>query len=130
MKEREPRTSSRSVADLFLILLAFLIPLDVGVRRIQPDLYVIKGWFGLARGKSPSGTTLAALLHRKEEITFVPERAPGEGPLPSVPARAAGTRRKAVPETPDVRRGKDADEKDLSTTGRLLAKKRKWRKEE
>jgi len=46
---RSPRKTSKSIVDLLLILLACLIPLDVGVRRVQLDWSVIRGWFGAGR---------------------------------------------------------------------------------
>ena len=36
VKEREPKASSRPIADLFLVVLAFLIPLDIlGRKRLE-----------------------------------------------------------------------------------------------
>ena len=82
LKDRQLRHSSRPVLDWFLILLACLIPLDVGIRRVQLDWEVIKGLLRFGRQKDESGRTLGALLRRKQEIKFAPPGEAGEKRLP------------------------------------------------
>ena len=135
MQERKPRASSRSVADIFLACLVCLIPLDVGVRRVQLDMYIIKGWLGLRRRKGASGATLSALLRRKERIKFIPEREKDTKPLTTVPLdyKPVDTERRPVPgkqKVIETEREEKKEARPASTTERLLAKKRKWKKEE
>jgi len=139
-KERRARASSKSIAHLFLILLACLIPIDVGVRRIQLDLQVIRGWLGLDRRKYASDETLSALLKRKKTIRFAPqdegERQPEvrrggrPAPLPA-PTPADGAAAKAPAAAKPEKREEPKDEgRPMTTTERLLARKRKWQDEE
>ncbi len=122
---REPKETSKSIVEWLLILLACLIPLDVGVRRVQLDWSVIRGWFVRSR-KTESTETLGALLKLKEKVRettsggtgvppvrFRPEpKRTGETPVPPPPKPAAA---EAAPE----------QESAASTTERLLAMKRK-----
>jgi Ca-activated chloride channel homolog len=64
---REPKSSSQPIFDWFLYGLAFLIPLDVGLRRVQLDWGVIKGWLGFGR-RQETTATMGALLKRKESV--------------------------------------------------------------
>jgi len=119
---REPKETSRSIVDILLILLACLIPLDVGVRRVQLDWSVVRGWFGAGR-KAESTETLGALLRRKEQVRENTEaaRTPARGVSPSAAARSgsAGAPKPKGPEaSPEA-------ETPASTTERLLAMKRK-----
>ncbi|MCA9005783.1 MAG: VWA domain-containing protein, partial [Planctomycetaceae bacterium] len=66
---RAPKMSSNPIFDWFLIALAILVPLDVGIRRIQLDWYVIKGWFRFRKEDQSSTATMGALLQRKQNIT-------------------------------------------------------------
>ncbi|WP_339728176.1 VWA domain-containing protein [uncultured Gimesia sp.] len=66
---RDPKQSSNPVFDWLLIVLAILVPLDVGIRRVQLDWYVIKGWFGFGPEKQSSTATMGALLQRKQGVT-------------------------------------------------------------
>jgi len=111
--------------DWLLILLACLVPLDVGVRRVQLDWAVICGWFR-RKSKAESTETLGALLRLKEKVrettagrptatvTSSPV-APRPSPQQTTPAKPAVTVTEPAPdpESPD------------STTERLLAMKRK-----
>lgn len=65
---REPKQSTNPIFDWFLIALAILVPLDVGVRRVQLDWYVIRGWFGFGRHQKESTETMGALLQRKQNV--------------------------------------------------------------
>ncbi len=133
VQERKPRESSSSVADWFLLLLACLVPLDVGVRRIQLDWYVIRGWLRLGRRAIPSGETLGALLRRKKEIVFVPGEKEKARRLPAAGLRLkrGEAKRKAPPREEMVPEAKPeaAAAQQPSTTERLLAIKKKWKKE-
>jgi uncharacterized membrane protein/Mg-chelatase subunit ChlD len=140
--EREIRSSSRLIAHLFLILLACLIPLDVALRRIQLDWAVVRRWFGLGR-RAESEQTFRTLLQRKKSIDFGgrepqprpqppetgPSRLPGERTAPAAVTPKTGRRPKPAPDSPDKKAG-DAAETPTTTTGRLLAKKRRWKQED
>jgi uncharacterized membrane protein len=122
--QREPKETSKSIVDLLLILLACLIPLDVGVRRVQLDWSVIRGWFGAGR-KTESTETLGALLRLKERVRETTEAGRKTVPVIAPPAPAR-------PVPPSERAGKSvvtkaAPEQETlaSTTERLLAMKRK-----
>ncbi len=87
-RDRAPRESSRPILDFFLLAIAILVPIDVGIRRIQLDAAVIRGWLGIGRKAKAEGT-LGALLQRKRAIDFLPGVSRGAStptaPLP--PAR-------------------------------------------
>ena len=119
-RERATRESSKPVFDWFLIALACLIPIDVGVRRVQLDWSVIKSWFGIGKRRE-STATMGALLERKKQIQPAvnpPQERPKPLNLPSQPATIAPkpTEPKAEPPKSDA---------PQSTTERLLARKRK-----
>ena len=123
---RTSRESSRPVADLFLILLACLIPLDVGIRRIQLDWTVLRD-FILRRKTATSGETMGALLQRKQQVqtTLQTERAERPSPV-IVPTRAAPkTAAPPPPAKPAEPTAPAAPDDPQSTTERLLARKRK-----
>lgn len=135
---REPKETSKSIVDLLLILLACLIPLDVGVRRVQLDWSVVRGWFTRTQ-KSESTETLGALLKRKAKVRETTETgsrsSPGSAPAPSVvfPAPHASDRgrdagaRPGAPGAGALPKTEAAPEAETpeSTTERLLAMKRK-----
>ena len=120
---REPKETSKSIVDWLLILLACMIPIDVGVRRVQLDWSVIRGWF-LRGKKSESTATLSALLKVKEKVRESTDAgrkpmviisspvSPRSAPLPAPDKKSAVAEAAPEPETP------------ASTTGRLLALKR------
>lgn len=121
---REARETSKSVVDWLLVALACLIPLDVGVRRVQLDWSVVRGWFGADR-KAESTATLGALLRLKEKV----RKATGAGRkgAPSIPPRGPGERApepKPAPK-PAVAEAGPEPEPTASTTERLLAMKRR-----
>ena len=127
---RATRESSRPVFDWFLIALACLIPLDVGLRRVQLDWLVIKGWFGFGR-KTASTETMGALLQRKKEVQAVITPAGRPKPV-AIPSRPAATAQPAAPPSPisplkteTKPAGPAASDTPQSTTERLLARKRK-----
>ena len=129
-KERPVRRTSRPVLDWFLILLAILIPLDVGVRRVQIDWSVVAGWF---RGKKTAqpDATLGALLERKKQIKFAGPDEPSRRPPPPPPAAPRPVAPPSGPRLPAAPSAKPAAPApaDDSTTGRLLAAKKRWKKE-
>ena len=129
---RKPRESSRPVFDWFLMLLAFLVPLDVGIRRIQLDWQVISGWFRFKRKDQPSGETLGALLQRKGRVSPALTKRAEERPMP-VASKAPHSTAKATeeaapakqPPAPAVPPAEPPQDQQLSTTERLLARKKK-----
>jgi hypothetical protein len=126
---REPKETSKSIVDLLLILLACLIPLDVGVRRVQLDWSVVRGWFGAGR-KTESTETLGALLRLKEKVRETTEAARKTTPVISPPAST-----QPRPQSEPVRKSAVAEaaseqESPASTTERLLAMKRKRQQED
>lgn len=135
VKERKPKETTRSVMDIFLLLLAIAVPLDVGFRRIQLDWQLIRGWFRLGRKVGASGETLGALLRRKKQIRFTAGEEEGPRPQPAIP-RASALRPTAAehapkrepPATKPAAAGEDAA--GLSTTARLLKMKKKWKQKE
>lgn len=119
---REARESSRPVMDWFLFLLAFLIPLDVAVRRVQLDWALIAGWFGFGRKREESGETFSALLRRKDTVTSTLRR--DTAPRKVVPTEKPAPATETPP--PEVAPGDETP--GMSTTERLLARKRKREK--
>jgi hypothetical protein len=119
--QRRPHSTDQPLTDVFLLLVACLVPLDVAVRRVQPDLALIRHWLGLHR-KVESEKTLAALLRRKRAIEFVKPADRAGAPLP--PSRPKGGPPTAPPPRPPP--PAPLPEAEERTTGRLLAKKKKW----
>lgn len=64
--ERDPRRTSRPIIDWLLILIACLIPLDVGLRRVQVDLTVVTGLF--RKKEATTDDRMSALLKRKQQV--------------------------------------------------------------
>jgi uncharacterized membrane protein len=124
VRERAPRSSSRPIFDWFLIALACLVPLDVGVRRIQLDWALIAGWFRRGKGEE-AAATLGALLKRKREIPTM--KAKGKRPRPRVGRTEVGPEEAPAEEPP---RPEAEPEDGLSTTERLLRARKKWREDE
>jgi uncharacterized membrane protein/Mg-chelatase subunit ChlD len=131
-KDRQPKRSSRPIFDWFLVILACLIPLDVGVRRVQLDWYVIKSWLGLGQ-KRGSTQTMGALLERKQAVDSQLEARRAEAPLttetlrrlakPQARGGATSTSRPPPSIAPAPQSGKEEDKS--TTTERLLKLKRK-----
>ncbi len=124
--QRTMRESSRPIFDWFLVVLACLVPLDVGLRRVQLDWTVIKSWFGFGR-KFASTETMGALLQRKKVAQSA--NTPAERPKPvAVPATSSAPAKQPPTPAPSapVESPKTATtEEPQSTTERLLARKRK-----
>lgn len=126
---REPKETSKSIVDLLLMLLACLIPFDVGIRRVQLDWSVIRSWFSKSK-KTESTETLGALLKLKEKVRQTTDtgRKSVQVSSPSTPAREAS---KAAPaQKPTGAEAAPEPEAPASTTERLLAMKRKRQQEE
>lgn len=130
--EREQTTSSRSLVDVLLWLLAILIPADVALRRVQLDWQVVREWLGAGAADAPRG--IDALKRRKEQVgAELRGRASGSSaPRPpkerSLPMGERPDRDETGPKAPPPRPGKasSADAgNDGSTMGRLLAAKRR-----
>lgn len=131
LRDRQPKRSSRQIFDWFLIALACLVPLDVAVRRVQIDWYVIKGWLGLGKRAGPSTQTMGALLERKQAVDSQIEARRAETPmvtrLPTL-SRPDSTRARPVVPTnssgaPPASKPQELDA--TTTTERLLKLKRK-----
>jgi len=126
LRERTARSSSRPIFDWFLIALACLVPLDVGVRRIQLDWALIAGWFRRRKGEQAGGT-LDALLKRKRQIPTMKSK--GTRPLPRAGRTEVGPQEPPARE-PSRPEAEPEDVEGLSTTQRLLRAREKWREEE
>ena len=124
---REPKETSKSIVDLILILLACLIPIDVGVRRVQLDWSVVRGWFGGGR-KSESTETLGALLKLKEKVRETTDSA-RKGPPVKLPPSSPRSTPQSAPKPKAAPAEAPEDEAAQSTTERLLARKRKRQQE-
>lgn len=135
---REPKQSSQPIFDWFLIALACLIPLDVGIRRVQLDWHSVKRALGFER-RGESTKTMGALLARKKDVSAQLQKRE-ESPLKQVAQTAAflrdqqAQRTKAPPSKTDAKPG-DQQKKpptttdQTSTTSRLLEMKRKRQEE-
>lgn len=75
---RVSKAASAPIVDWLLILLACLIPLDVGLRRVQIDMETIKGWLFLGRKEQPSEETFTKLLKKKEQVSGTLKEKPRE----------------------------------------------------
>jgi hypothetical protein len=130
LKERRPKETTRPIFDWFLFALTGLLLMDVGVRRIQLDWGVIRGWFG--GRKKESTVTLSTLLQRKQELATHRE---GESskplPMPVFPTRQPRTGTTPTPPRPaaPTPEAKPEESESLSTTERLLAAKKKRTKD-
>ncbi len=127
VRERESRRSSKPVFDLFLMVLACLIPLDVAVRRIQIDMDVIKRIFSLGKGKGDRPETLGALLRVKQRVSRSTEKE--ESFIPRVmkkpPVNPVLPRQKPEEPKEKMKKSPESDSQGQGTMGQLLAAKRK-----
>jgi uncharacterized membrane protein len=145
---RQSKESSRPIFDWFLLGLACLVPLDVGLRRIQLDWQVVRSWLPWSQQTGDSTVVMGTLLKRKRDVDARWAHA-GTGrqkltPASQLPHRPASTGSSDVPATESPPTAgervpvvgdpveKDPVEKDqpTSTTGRLLDLKRKREKED
>ncbi|MBX3439355.1 MAG: hypothetical protein KF861_17845, partial [Planctomycetaceae bacterium] len=130
---REPKRSTQPIFDWFLIALACLIPLDVGIRRVQLDWKVIKNWVGLGRRDQPTDT-MGTLLRRKQSLDERLDKGPKSPPwsptqaAPKYDALPTAARTRPVKPPPKPEAPKESDSQ--TTTSRLLDLKRRRKEEE
>ncbi len=131
---RQTKTTSQPVFDWFLIALCFLIPLDVGIRRIQIDWKMILASLGFGKVQATTAT-MGTLLARKQEVSSqLKGQRPPARPASTDPSVSPSFLNKASPapdrtSAPVSTRPKPSVAKqpivDTSTTSRLLDLKRK-----
>jgi len=126
---RMPKETSRPILDLLLILLACMIPIDVGIRRVQLDWSVIRGWFG-AKQKMESTETLGALLRLKEKVRETTDVGRKSAPVNFPPASSHSGAPPKPAAKPAASETAPEQETPVSTTERLLARKRKRQQED
>ncbi|MCA9039472.1 MAG: VWA domain-containing protein [Planctomycetaceae bacterium] len=133
---RESRESSQPIFDWFLLALACLVPLDVAVRRIQIDWYLVSSWFSWGSRKSESTATMGTLLDRKQQLkgTFESQREtstlqPGKSSVrkqPTTPIDLKQRAKSAAAETRQVQQkqeaAKQAAEKKKTDSDRMTSK--------
>src|SRR5262249_28208502 len=78
---RAVKRSTKPIFDWFLIALAILVPIDVGLRRVQIDWSTIKGLFLAERRKGPATATMGTLLERKQAVSSELQSRKEERPL-------------------------------------------------
>lgn len=128
---REPKQSSQPIFDWLIVALACLVPLDVAVRRVQLDWYVIKGWLGFDK-RGQTTKTMGALLARKKDVSSQLQRRE-ERPMQTQAGSAAYQRevqaaRRTSPAKPQTRKPSStprAAPGEATTTSRLLELKRR-----
>ncbi len=136
---RQTKTTSQPVFDWFLIALCFLVPLDVGIRRIQLDWKMILASLGFGKVQASTGT-MGTLLAKKLEVSSQLKGQRTETrPMSTTPTGAPAFLNKPGPaadrtSAPVSTRPKAAASKqpieDTSTTSRLLDLKRKRQQDE
>ena len=138
--DREQRRQTRPIMDWFVWTLAILLPLDVAVRRVRIDWRELMGAIS-GRGRKRSSATLESLLKLKKDVdrgldAARDPNAPGwVKPLSRKTGSAkkrvrSGSSKKKLKVDKDQSGKEDAakkDEEPTSTTGRLLARKRRWK---
>ncbi len=130
--ERQSKESSRSIIDWFLLLLACLVPLDVGLRRVHLDFSVMRSWFKRKKAEE-SGATLSALLRRKADVGASRKPSPMRGTQQD-DQPAVRKKPPAIQKTEGAPQAEKTTQDDaslpVSTTGKLLALKRKRQEQE
>jgi uncharacterized membrane protein len=134
---RDPKQSSSPIFDWFLIALAILIPLDVAIRRIQIDWYVVSSLFQRKQQAGPATATMGTLLQRKQDIgsrldaarSGVDRTAARKASRPAtpIPGTTAGS---SKAKKPAAAKSAPTPAASGSTTGKLLAMKRKRQQDE
>jgi uncharacterized membrane protein len=130
---RDPKESSNPIFDWFLIGLAILVPIDVGMRRIQIDPKAI---FAALRRKSDSGPatpTMSTLLQRKQEVTSRldtsrPNRQQTTRPIAARSRPPASAQKPATPASSP--QAAEPSHGEGTTTSKLLELKRKRQEEQ
>ena len=123
---RQVKRSTRPIFDWFLIALTILVPVDVGLRRVQLDWSTIKSLFVADRRQGPATATMGALLERKQAVLSELQQRKEEQHLPPpkpVPPVKSGPPPVAGPKPPPT--AAPPGDKPASTTARLLQLKRK-----
>lgn len=131
LSRRQPQRSSQPIFDVWLMILACLIPLDVALRRIQIDWSVIRGWFVWKRAVAAESTpTMSALLQRSQAVKSQIETR-RQAPLPPADYRDRVKDRPSTSTSPPSAAKPAAGEApadkpavDTGTTGRLKELKR------
>ena len=129
-KERKSRRSSKPIFEIFLFILAFLIPLDVGIRRVQIDFSLLMSMLKRKTGTMHESTqTLGSLLRRKKDVD---EKIAGDNiprkvsPPPVKKYTTPATPPKQEPKPETAEKDKQGEDQQVeSTTERLLSRKRK-----
>lgn len=132
IEERETRKSSKPIFDIFLILLACLIPIDVGIRRVQLDFSLLLAPFRGNKDKTASTATLGALLERKQKVGEEQEDSREETFASKLKQSSMERKQEykrtatVIPKSKTVQKDKNdiPHGEEVSTTSRLLAKKR------
>jgi hypothetical protein len=132
---RAVKRSTRPIFDWFLVALAILVPIDVGIRRVQLDWSAIRSLFVLERRKGPATATMRKLLERKQDVASGLQSKREERP-PEGKIRFGAERTAKRPAPPPVVAPKPPPQseppghKPASTTERLLELKRKREEEQ
>ena len=132
--DREERSTSKPRFEWLLILLACIIPLDVGLRRVHIDWATVAGWFSVRRS-TETDRTMSSLRKRKQAVSDEISKKREHDPPSHIPRRRPPPPvidEEEPPATPASRSNQDAGDTktandDASTTGRLLDLKRKRR---
>ena len=119
--ERTSKSTSQSVIDWFLLLLACLIPVDVGLRRVQLDWSTVGAWFK-RKNQEGSVDTLTALLQSKERMANKQKRKTALATAQKTTSPPGGKAEQALTA---AREEPVLDEVSLSTFEHLLAMKRR-----
>jgi len=128
--DREVRRQTRPITDWFLWALAILLPLDVAVRRVRIDWREL--WGRLTGRGRPGGSTqtLGSLLARKAHVDRGLDAVRDAHLPPVTPIKRAGAKQppRRAPQRPAERTADtiEPSEEPTSTTGQLLARKRRW----
>ncbi len=130
---RKPKQSSQPIFDYFLIALCCLLPLDVGIRRIQIDWSVVKEYLGFGK-KADTTQTMGALLAKKKEVGSQLQSQREERPLvpsgtPSYQQKPIGRTTAPKPTSTTSTTSEQVKPQADSTTSRLLDLKRKRQEE-
>ena len=136
-RARVTTTSDRPIADWFLIALACLVPLDVGIRRVQIDMELIRGWLGLTKTHTPSDETFTQLLRTKRtvEASLTERMGDRQRPQPAVQGELLTEEERAgvaaaTPKRAAKPQAAAETEEAQSTTQRLLALKKQQQQED
>ncbi len=131
---RSPKKSTQPIFEWLLMALACLLPLDVGIRRVQIDGAALKSWLGLSR-RQDSTQTMGTLLRRKQSLDAQLGKERRETPVPTAGGipdhlqRQSATRTTSQPK-PTAPSVAASEGPETSTTQRLLELKRRRQSED